>query len=321
MAGQEEYLSVAVEAVRAAAVVVQEWVGRIEVRHKGPADLVTQADLASQQTVRRIVLGAFPEHRLLGEEQCPEDSRELTAPGAPRKQSTDSRELTAPGAPRKQSTDSRELTAPGDVSGENPDGSRRAAGECRWIVDPVDGTTNYVHGVPHYCISLALECGGELLVGAVYDPALDECFTASRGRGAWLNGRPIRTSGVTELSDALAAVGFPTSVASDSPDLLMFLDMLPRCQAIRRTGCSALNLCYLAAGRFDLYWSYCTKIWDVAAGALLVQEAGGCISSPGGGPFELETAQFLAAGTPALHAKLCQRAEQACHVKGFGVGD
>jgi myo-inositol-1(or 4)-monophosphatase len=289
MADQDEYLSVAVEAVRAAARVVEQWVGRIEVRHKGPADLVTQADLASQQTVRRIVLGAFPEHRLLGEEQCPEDSRELTAPG--------------------------------DVSGENPDGSRPATGECRWIVDPVDGTTNYVHGVPHYCISLGLECGGELLVGAVYDPALDECFTASRGRGAWLNGRPIRTSGVTELSDALAAVGFPTSVASDSPDLLMFLDMLPRCQAIRRTGCSALNLCYLAAGRFDLYWSYCTKIWDVAAGALLVQEAGGCISSPSGGPFELETAQFLAAGTPALHAKLCQRAEQACHVKGFGIGD
>ena len=124
MADQDEYLRVAVEAVRAAARVVEQWVGRIEVRHKGPADLVTQADLASQQTVRHIVLGAFPEHRLLGEEQCPEDSRELTAPGAPRKQSTDSRELTAPGAPRKQSTDSRELTAPGDVSGENPDGSR-----------------------------------------------------------------------------------------------------------------------------------------------------------------------------------------------------
>ena len=105
------------------------------------------------------------------------------------------------------------------------------------------------------------------------------------------------------LSDALAAVGFPTSVGPDSPDLLMFLDMLPRCQAIRRTGCSALNLCYVAAGRFDLYWSYCTKIWDVAAGALLVREAGGCISSPTGGPFELETAQFLAAGTPALHAR------------------
>jgi myo-inositol-1(or 4)-monophosphatase len=267
MPDQDHYLSVAVEAVRAAAEVVQQWVGRIDVRHKGPADLVTQADLASQQTVRRIVLGAFPQHQLLGEEQGCDPIESIPA----------------------------------------------APGVYRWIVDPVDGTTNYVHRVPHYCVSLALECGGEPLVGAVYDPALDECFTASRGRGAWLNGQPIRTSRVTELSDALAAVGFPNIVTSDSPDLLMFGAMLPRCQAVRRTGCSALNLCYVAAGRFDLYWSYCTKIWDVAAGALLVREAGGSISSPNGGPFELETAQFLAAGTPALHAKLCEVARATVH--------
>jgi myo-inositol-1(or 4)-monophosphatase len=179
---------------------------------------------------------------------------------------------------------------------------RRA--EYRWITDPLDGTTNYAHGVPHYCVSLALERSGDLLVGAVYDPVLDECFTAAAGRGARLNERPIATSGVSELSEALAAVGFPPDVQPNSPDLLLFLEMLHHCQAIRRTGSSALNLCYLAAGRFDVYWSYSTKIWDVAAGALILREAGGAITSPSGGDFVLETGHFLAAANEKLHAQL-----------------
>ena len=160
---------------------------------------MTQADLASQEAVRRIVLGAFPAHCLLGEEKVP---------GEP-------------------ATD-------------------RA--EYRWIVDPLDGTTNFVHGVPHYSVSLALERNGELLVGAVYDPMLDECFTAAAGRGARLNGRPMHASTVSRLSEALAAVGFPPNVQRDSPDLSLFVEMVCRCQAIRRTGSSALNLCYMAAG-------------------------------------------------------------------------
>ena len=160
--------------------------------------------------------------------------------------------------------------------------------------------------MPHYCVSLALERQGELIVGAVFDPVLDECFTAAAGQGAWLGGRPIHTSPVSALGDALAAVGFPPGAGRDCPDLLLFLEMLPRCQAIRRTGSSALNLCYVAAGRFDLYWSFSTRIWDVAAGALILREAGGCISSPTGGPFALEEAHFLAAANPTLHAQLCE---------------
>jgi myo-inositol-1(or 4)-monophosphatase len=179
-----------------------------------------------------------------------------------------------------------------------------ARAEYRWIVDPLDGTTNFVHGVPHYSVSLALERNGELLVGAVYDPMLEECFTAAAGQGAWLNGRPIHTSQISLLSEALAAVGFPPNMNRDSPDLLLFLEMVPRCQAIRRTGSSALNLCYLAAGRFDLYWSYGTHIWDVAAGVLLLREAGGWITSPAGGDFSLEEAHFLAAASRELHAQL-----------------
>ena len=255
----DDYLRVCEEAARIGGGVIQDWVGRFEVRKKGPADLVTQADLAAQEAVRRTVLGAFPTHSLLGEEKVPGETI----------------------------------------------GSRA---EYRWIVDPLDGTTNFVHGVPHYCTSLGLERNGELLVGAVYDPTRDECFTAAAGQGAWLNGRPIHVSEVVALSEALGAVGFPYNCRRDAPDVQLFLEMLDRCQAIRRTGSSALNLCYLAAGRFDLYWSYATKIWDVAAGVLILREAGGWITSPSGGEFSLEEAHFLAAANRDLHAQLLEHA-------------
>ena len=251
----DDYLRVCEEAVRTGGRVVQEWVGRFDVRLKGPADLVTQADLASQEAVQKAVLGAFPQHCLLGEETLPND-----------------------------------------------DAAERA--EYRWIVDPLDGTTNFVHGMPHYCVSLALERNGELLVGAVYDPTRDECFTAATGQGACLNGEPIHPSGVTAISEALAVVGFPYDVRRDSPDVLVFLEMMGRCHGIRRTGSTALNLCYLAAGRFDVYWSYSTNIWDIAAGILIAREAGGRITSPVGGDFAVEDPCFLAAATPELHAQL-----------------
>ena len=263
----DDFLRVCEAAVRAGGQAVQDWAGRFDVRKKGPADLVTQADLASQEVVRRTVLEAFPDHCLLGEETEP-------------------------------------------ISSQAPRAADRA--EYRWIVDPLDGTTNYVHGVPHYCVSLALERNGRLLVGAVYDPTLDECFTAVEGQGAWLNGRPIHTSEVAALSEALAAVGFAPNTQPDAHDVLVFLDMLPRCQGIRRTGSAALNLCYVATGRFDLYWSYSTRIWDVAAGVLIVREAGGCITSPEGREFSLEEASFLAAATPELHARLREVAAAQC---------
>ena len=258
----DDYLRVCEEAVRTGGRIVQQWVGRFDVRQKGPADLVTQADLASQEAVRKMVLGAFPEHGLLGEEALPDE-----------------------------------------------DAAERA--EYRWIVDPLDGTTNFVHGVPHYCVSLALERNGELLVGAVYDPTREECFTAAAGQGARLNGEPIHTSGVASMSEALAVVGFPYRVGRDSPDVLVFLEMMGRCHGIRRTGSTALNLCYLAAGRFDVYWSYSANIWDVAAGILIVREAGGQITSPTGGDFSIDQAHFLAAATPGLHAQLREVAATA----------
>jgi myo-inositol-1(or 4)-monophosphatase len=263
VSAMSEYARTCEKAVRAGAAAVQDWIGRIDAREKAPADLVTQADLASQEVIRRTLLEAFPDHGLVAEEQDHDIAPSVQGP------------------------------------------------EYRWIADPLDGTTNFVHGVPHYGVSLALERRGELLVGAVYDPVRDECFTATTGKGAYLDGRPIRTSRIGELSEALAAVGFPPRTPPDCPDLLVFLEALGSCQAIRRTGSTALNLCYLAAGRFDVYWSFSAKIWDVAAGVLLVREAGGTVTSPAGGPFLLEDAQFLAAANGRLRARLQELVERA----------
>lgn len=250
------FLATAEEAVRAGGAVLVGMLGRAKVREKGPADLVTEADFESQATVRKIVLGAFPDHGFLGEEDHP---------------------------------------SAGAVLGDSG---------YRWIVDPLDGTTNFVHGVPHFCVSLALEHQGRLVVGAVYNPLTEECYLAESGKGARLNGKPISTSEVVDLSHSLAGVGLPSVVDSSSPDLRMFNQALGACQAIRRTGSAALNLCYVAAGRFDVAWNYSTKIWDVAAGALMIEEAGGSIESPDGGKFDTHQGQLFSAANGALMDQL-----------------
>ena len=176
----------------------------------------------------------------------------------------------------------------------------------RWIVDPLDGTTNFVHGVPLFASSVALVHGNDVLCGTVYNPMLEECFTASLGIGAYLNDVPIHVSRVTEVTDALVSVSFPTTTCPDSPDLLAFLKFVPQAQAIRRTGSTAINLAYIAAGRFDLMTCYGCNAWDVAAGVLLVQEAGGVISDPSGRPFDLDRGATLAAATQILHDKALQ---------------
>lgn len=174
----------------------------------------------------------------------------------------------------------------------------------RWIVDPLDGTMNYVHGVPNYAVSIALEQRGELLVGTVFDPVNRECFTAARGQGAWLDGRRLSVSKVGELAQALVAASFPARVERNDREIADFIEVTIRAQGTRRMGSSALNLCYVAAGRFDGYWSTSTKTWDIAAGALLVAEAGGVITHYGGGPLDLARPQFIAAATPKLHDEL-----------------
>jgi len=246
------YLEVCEQAVRLAGAVLVEMLGQVTVHEKGPADLVTEADHASQDTVRRTVLGAFPEHDFLGEEDSP---------------------------------------------GKHP----KPGAEFRWILDPLDGTTNYVHQVPHFCVSLALAHRGEVLCGAIFDPLLKECFTAERGKGAFRNGRRIRTSGVQRLDAALAAVGFPAVVHRDSPDLRLFAEAAVACQAMRRTGSAALNLAYVACGRFDLAWSFTTKVWDIAAGKLLIEEAGGQMTRMDGSEMPLAHGPFIASAGGVLH--------------------
>ncbi len=248
-----ELLNVCNEAAQAGAKELRHWEGRFHARHKGPRDLVTEADLASEQAIRRVISQQFPEHGILGEE----------APA--------------------------------------PEQLQRSY--C-WIVDPLDGTTNYAHGLPFYCVSIAVVREGRLLAGMILDPVRDECFAAAAGEPARLNGKTIVTSNAKILENALLAVSFPALVKEESVDLQAFLNVTPRCQAVRRTGSSALNLAYVASGRLDGHWAHEIHPWDAAAGILLVQQAGGKATAVRGGPYDVAAGPYLVAATPELHAAL-----------------
>ncbi len=167
--------------------------------------------------------------------------------------------------------------------------------EYRWIIDPVDGTTNFAHGLAFFCVSIALEVRGRLELGVVYDPMAQELFTAERGQGARLNGVPLRVSAVDALVDALLVTGFPYSVGEERQELVnVFGAFLGEAQAVRRMGSAALDLCYVAAGRFDGYWEARIHPWDVAAGSVIVEEAGGRLTATDGSPFDVFGGQILA---------------------------
>ena len=171
--------------------------------------------------------------------------------------------------------------------------AERAA--VRWLVDPLDGTTNFAHNYPCFCVSIGAEAGGALVAAAVYDPVREEMFAAAAGAGATLNGAPIRVSPVERLEDALIVTGFPYEVRREPErHMPLFQAFLVRAQAIRRDGSAALNLCYLAMGRFDGFWEDDLAPWDMAAGVLLVREAGGRVTRYDGSPFTLEGRQILA---------------------------
>ena len=158
--------------------------------------------------------------------------------------------------------------------------------EYRWVVDPLDGTTNYAHGYPIFCVSIALECKGEIVLGVVYDPMRDELFTAEQGGGAALNNRPIRVSKTAELIQGLLSTGFPYDIkTSKLTNLDHWANFAMNAQALRRDGAAALDLCYVACGRFDGFWELNLSPWDTAAGALIVTEAGGRVTNFSGGPF------------------------------------
>jgi len=168
--------------------------------------------------------------------------------------------------------------------------------EHRWIVDPLDGTTNFLHGLPHFCISIALERAGEVVAGVIFDPLKDELFWAEKGIGAYLNDRRLRVSARRQIANALIATGTPYGQGGDRPRYLRQLDAIMASVAdVRRLGAAALDLAYVAAGRYDGYWEYGLQTWDIAAGLLLVREAGGYLSEPDGGENPMSSGDVLAA--------------------------
>jgi len=177
--------------------------------------------------------------------------------------------------------------------------------EARWIVDPLDGTTNYAHGFPIFSVSIALEQRGEIRCAVVYDPLREEWFTALRGGGAWLNEEPIHVSDTDRMTEALLATGFPYDV-KESPEnnLNHFQNFMVRAQAVRRPGVASIDLAYVAAGRLDGFWEFKLKPWDIAAGALLVSEAGGTVTDFRGGPLDLFRAEIVASNGLIHHAML-----------------
>lgn len=179
--------------------------------------------------------------------------------------------------------------------------------EFRWVIDPLDGTTNFAHGFPRFCVSIGVERRGERTLGVVYDPLLDERFEAVRGGGAWLGARRLAVSQETEFVRGLFATGFPYDVhTSDDDNLEAFAAVVKSARGIRRDGSAALDLCYVAAGRVDGYWERKLHAWDVAAGILLVEEAGGRVSDERGGPVDSSGRELVATNGP-LHDSLIER--------------
>jgi myo-inositol-1(or 4)-monophosphatase len=188
----------------------------------------------------------------------------------------------------------------------------RLEGEFRWYVDPLDGTTNFAHGLPQFCVSLGLERrpegiapdkDGTLVAAVVYDPLRDELFAAERGRGARLNGRPIHVSRTPELAESLVATGFPSRKRHDNPNIHFYQEFTLRSHGVRRAGSAALDLAYVAAGRLDTFWEFNLNPWDTAAGILLVEEAGGRVTDFSGNKFKLDSREILASNN-LIHDEL-----------------
>ena len=250
---QLSYLSVAIDAAHVGGRILQDWIGRFSVREKSRANLVTEADEASQSAIVQTLKNHFPQHGFLGEEDL---------------------------------------------------NDRNAATEALWIIDPLDGTSNYVHGFPYYAVSIALWLRDHIEVGVIYDPTRDETFAAGVGNGATLNDRQIRTSGESELKSAMAMASLPVATDPENPAVKRFLKALTKLQTVQRSGSAALNLAYVASGRIDCFWSSSLHPWDVAAGALLVAESGGSITKLDGSTIDIFVPDLLSASTALLNREL-----------------
>jgi len=223
------------------------------VTKKGPIDLVTEADIASEKNIIEEIRRRFPDHEILAEE-----------------------------------------------SGLNQTGESA----CRWIIDPLDGTTNFAHQIPLFAVSIAFAVNMEIHVGIVLNPVSGELFTAVRGQGATLNGTAIKVSRQKDISESLLATGFPYDVKQMlDPVMLRFKHCIAASQGIRRLGSAALDLCFVACGRFEGFWEENLKPWDTAAGWLIAEEAGARVTDFSGTPYDLNKKEILATNSH-IHAKL-----------------
>lgn len=254
-----EYLTVAIDAARRGGAELERWRGKFSVKEKGRADLVTDADTASQNIIKGVLLGSFPDHLFIGEEESVGKSPEDVRPPA-----------DAPPA---------------------------------WVVDPLDGTANYAHDVPAYCVSIGLWYHGRAVVGVIFDPRQNEMFGAAHGLGAFLNERPIRVSTVPGVFDGMISTGFPANYQKQLRNLEAWKKITEHAQSLRRNGSTALSMAYVAVGRFDGYWAFDNYPWDVMAGAALIAEAGGVLSTTDGHPFDPYRPD-LVAGNPGVHPEL-----------------
>lgn len=248
-----ELLRTAVEAAHAGGAILQDWVGRFSVKEKRRADLVTEADVASQVKIHEIISTRFADHGFLGEEGL--NHKSDTSP-------------------------------------------------YRWVIDPLDGTSNYVHGFPYYAVSIAVQKETELIAAVIFDPTRNETFTATKNGGAFLNESPITTSGQTELSQAMAMASLPVGANREDPAVDRFLNAMAHLQTVQRSGSAALNLACVASGRIDVFWSSSLKPWDKAAGVLLVQEAGGSVTAIDGTPIDIMVPSILSASSRTIAQNL-----------------
>jgi myo-inositol-1(or 4)-monophosphatase len=239
-------LNFAIQIARDAGSLLLQRIGAARVSNKGDIDLVTEADIASEELIIERIRSYYPQHGILAEE-----SGEAVSVGATRS-------------------------------------------EWKWIIDPLDGTTNYAHGYPCFCVSIGVARAGVLEIGVVYDPTRNEMFAAERGQGATLNDRKIHVSGVEELNSAMLCTGFPYNVR-ERPDFARdFANFTMRAQAVRRDGSAAIDLAYVACGRFDGFWEDGLNPWDMAAGVLLIKEAGGRVTDFGNEPLDIYTKKVVA---------------------------
>jgi myo-inositol-1(or 4)-monophosphatase len=202
-----------------------------------------------------------------------------------------------------------------DILGEEG-GLVDTGSDYRWYVDPLDGTTNFAHGFPVFCVSMGLEHKGKLIAGVVYDPTRDEMFAAESGGGAFLNQRRIHVSAIANLSESLVATGFPSHKRHKNPNIFFYHQITLRTHGVRRAGSAALDLCSVAAGRFEGFWEFNLNPWDTAAGVLITQEAGGKVTDFRGNPFQLNSRETVASNK-LVHGALLNEFEQIFSGRGL----